>query len=97
MITVDGGYAKMVNITTIYSDDLESVDLHIYAQIYYANDASKMKLLEKLYEKDFVIDSGSKDKVKKVITISPFINNIAELKNPVEQLDIDDDTDLPFF
>jgi len=77
MVTVDGGYAKIVNVNPLVDKDTESVTVTIFVKMFYANENVRVGLLEKLYERGFVLNS--KDTVRIETNISPFSEQVFEI------------------
>ena len=76
MITVEGGFAKVVNVETEVEDKF--VKTTIYMKMTYADNKARERLIKRLLEERYTFSSGNHDDTRFRVVQIPLFTDVLE-------------------
>ena len=76
MLTVEGGFAKVVNVETEIEDTF--VKTRIYMKMTYADNKARERLIKRLHEEGYTFSSGNHDDTRFRVVRVPLFTDVLE-------------------
>ena len=76
MLTVEGGFAKVVNVETEIEDNF--IKTYIYMKMTYADNKARERLVKRLHEEGYTFSSGNHDDTRCRVVRVPLFTDVLE-------------------